>query len=92
MAEATVAGLGRLDTTSSPSPNAGSCASFRMFRMLGDIPSEYMQYFLFHDEVLTEQGGGRTRAEEVMAFLPDVLTSYPGRPTTDPRAFHGPRE
>ena len=27
----------------------------RLFRMLRHIPSEYMQYFLFHDEVLAEQ-------------------------------------
>ena len=40
----------------------------RLFRMFGRIPSEYMQYFLFHDEVLAEQRArGRTRAEEIMA-------------------------
>jgi 6-phospho-beta-glucosidase len=49
----------------------------RLFRMLGRIPSEYMQYFLFHDEVLAEQrAGGVTRAQAVMALLPDVLASY----------------
>jgi 6-phospho-beta-glucosidase len=49
----------------------------RLFRMLGRIPSEYMQYFLFHDEVLAEQRArGRTRAEEIMAMLPEVVASY----------------
>ncbi len=49
----------------------------RLFRLLGCLPSEYLQYFLCHDEVLAEQRAkGRTRAEEVMAVLPDVLESY----------------
>jgi 6-phospho-beta-glucosidase len=49
----------------------------RLFRMLGCLPSEYLQYFLCHDEVLAEQRSkGRTRAEEVMALLPEVLESY----------------
>jgi 6-phospho-beta-glucosidase len=49
----------------------------RLFRMLRCIPSEYMQYFFFHDEVLAEQRAkGVTRAEEVMAQLPSVLASY----------------
>ena len=48
-----------------------------LFRMLRCVPSEYLQYFFFHDEVLAEQrASGRTRAEEVMAVLPDVLESY----------------
>ena len=56
----------------------------RLFRMFGRIPSEYMQYFLFHDEVLTEQRArGRTRAEEIMAILPDVLTSYRAEASSD---------
>ena len=49
----------------------------RLFRVLGVVPSEYMEYFFFHDEVLAEQRAkGRTRAEEVMASLPEVLESY----------------
>lgn len=49
----------------------------RLFRVLGVVPSEYMEYFFFHDEVLAEQRAkGRTRAEEVIAILPDVLESY----------------
>lgn len=49
----------------------------RLFRILRHIPSEYLQYFFFHDEVLAEQrASGRTRAQEVMALLPDVLATY----------------
>jgi 6-phospho-beta-glucosidase len=49
----------------------------RLFRMLRRIPSEYMQYFFFHDDVLAHQrAAGRTRADEVMAMLPAVLESY----------------
>jgi 6-phospho-beta-glucosidase len=49
----------------------------RLFRMLRHIPSEYMQYFFFRDEVLAEQRAkGFTRAQEVMAQLPRVLESY----------------
>ena len=56
----------------------------RLFRMFGRIPSEYMQYFLFHDEVLAEQRArGRTRAEEIMELLPGVLTSYRAEASSD---------
>ena len=48
-----------------------------LFRELRAVPSLYMQYFRFHDEVLAEQRAkGRTRAEEVMALLPEVVASY----------------
>lgn len=49
----------------------------RLFRVLRFIPSGYMEYFFFHDEVLAEQrAAGKTRAEEVMELLPQVLESY----------------
>jgi 6-phospho-beta-glucosidase len=49
----------------------------RLFRLLRRIPSEYMQYFFFHDEVLAGQrAAGRTRADEVIAILPNVMASY----------------
>ena len=49
----------------------------RLFRLLRVIPSLYMQYFLCHEEVLGEmRAAGRTRAEEIMAILPDVVASY----------------
>ncbi|HTG48164.1 MAG TPA: glycoside hydrolase family 4 [Actinomycetota bacterium] len=48
-----------------------------LFRELRVVPSLYLQYFRFTDEVLAEQrAAGRTRAEEVMAQLPEVVASY----------------
>ena len=48
-----------------------------LFRELRFVPSLYLQYFRFHEEVLAEQRvKGRTRAEEVIAMLPDVVASY----------------
>ena len=59
------------------SPTMRTVGRLRLFRMLRYIPSEYMQYFFFHDEVLAEQRAkGITRAQEVMAQLPEVLASY----------------
>ncbi|HEY5860784.1 MAG TPA: glycoside hydrolase family 4 [Actinomycetota bacterium] len=74
----TVAVWARLDSVEPDSLDAESERRIvRLFRMLGQIPSEYMQYFLFHDEVLAEQRtAGTTRAQEVMALLPGVLASY----------------
>ncbi len=59
----------------------------RLFRVLRHIPSEYLQYFAFHDEVLAEQRtAGRTRAQEVMEQLPAVMASYREEATrADPR-------
>ena len=34
----------------------------QLFRMLHHVPSEYMQYFFFHDEVLDEQRARVARA------------------------------
>ncbi len=49
----------------------------RLFRMLRCVPSEYLQYFFFHDELVGEQrAAGRTRAQEIMAILPEVVESY----------------
>ncbi len=49
----------------------------RLFRILGCVPSEYMQYFLFHDEVLSDQRArGRTRAQDIMEIMPEVVESY----------------
>lgn len=49
----------------------------RLFRLVRHIPSAYMQYFFFHDEVVEEQRAkGMTRAQEVMAQLPGVMASY----------------
>jgi 6-phospho-beta-glucosidase len=49
----------------------------RLFRVWRRIPSEYLQYFAFHDEVLAGQrAAGRTRTQEILAELPGVLESY----------------
>jgi 6-phospho-beta-glucosidase len=49
----------------------------RLFRDLRSIPSEYLQYFAFHDDILAEQrAAGRTRAQEILAIMPSVLASY----------------
>jgi 6-phospho-beta-glucosidase len=49
----------------------------RLFRELRRIPSEYLQYFFFHDDILAEQrAAGRTRAQEILATMPSVLESY----------------
>jgi len=49
----------------------------RLFRVIRLIPSGYLEYFWFHDEVLAEmRAAGRTRAEEIMELLPQVLESY----------------
>ena len=49
----------------------------RLFRELRRIPSEYLQYFTFHDDILAEQrAAGRTRAQEIIAIMPAVLESY----------------
>ncbi|MEO8292630.1 MAG: glycoside hydrolase family 4 [Actinomycetota bacterium] len=58
-------------------PEAAQRRIVRLFRVLRHIPSEYLQYFAFHDEVLAEQrAAGRTRAQEVMEQLPGVRASY----------------
>ena len=50
----------------------------QLFRVLRNIPSEYMQYFFFHDEVLAKQrASGRTRAlRRSWRSLPEVAASY----------------
>lgn len=74
----TVAVWARLDTVALEDlRNEQERRIVRLFRMVGRIPSEYMQYFLFHDEVLAEQRvRGSTRAQDVMAMMPEVLASY----------------
>ena len=45
-------------------------------RLLGAIPSYYLRYFYFTDEVLEEQRRGGTRAEEVMRIERELLEMY----------------
>jgi len=50
----------------------------RLFRVFRLIPGAYMQYFVFHDDVVDEiRASGRTRAELILAELPAMLESYP---------------
>ena len=76
--DATEAVWDRLDTaTREEVAGNGWWRVVRLFRMLRVIPSLYMQYFLCHEEVLAEmRASGRTRAEEIMALLPAVRSSY----------------
>ena len=66
----------------------------RLFRMFGRIPSEYMQYFLFHDEVLEEQrarGNTRRRSDDGdLARRAHQLSSRGVERA--PRAVDGPRQ
>jgi 6-phospho-beta-glucosidase len=48
------------------------------------IPSEYFQYYLFKDEMLAElQGKPTTRAQDIMASVPDYWTHYREQAETD---------
>jgi 6-phospho-beta-glucosidase len=52
---------------------------------LGVIPSYYLRYFYAHDEVVAEQRGGPTRAEEVARLERELLGMY-----ADPALDHKP--
>jgi 6-phospho-beta-glucosidase len=52
---------------------------------LGMIPSYYLRYFYAHDEVVAEQRGGPTRAEEVARLERELLAMY-----ADPALDHKP--
>jgi 6-phospho-beta-glucosidase len=43
---------------------------------LGAVPSYYLRYFYFHDEVVAEQRTAPTRAAEVMAIEQELLAMY----------------
>ncbi|GAA3740599.1 6-phospho-beta-glucosidase [Leifsonia bigeumensis] len=47
-----------------------------LLRLLGNVPSYYLRYYYAHDEVLREQLGSPTRAEEVMAIEHALLEKY----------------
>ncbi len=59
-----------------------SGAPAELVRLLGAIPSYYLRYFYFTDEVLEEQRRGGTRAEEVMRIERELLEMY-GDPALD---------
>jgi 6-phospho-beta-glucosidase len=47
-----------------------------LIQLLRMVPSYYLHYFYMTDEVLKEQLGGRSRAEEVMEIERDLLEMY----------------
>ncbi len=48
----------------------------QLIQLLRMVPSYYLHYFYMTDEVLKEQLGGRTRAEEVMEIERELLEMY----------------
>lgn len=51
---------------------------------MGSIPSEYFQYYLFKDQVLAElQAKPTTRAQDIMAAVPDYWAHYRQQAETD---------
>jgi 6-phospho-beta-glucosidase len=52
---------------------------------LGVVPSYYLRYFYAHDEVVAEQGGRPTRAEQVAGLERELLEMY-----ADPALDHKP--
>jgi len=51
--------------------------TLRIFKETGMLPSPYLQYYYFTDEILSYQiGSGKTRALEVMAMEKEILEEY----------------
>lgn len=63
--------------------------------VMGSIPADYFQYYYFKDEVLAElQAKPTTRAQDIMAAVPDYWTHYHEQaesdaPALDPRRSRG---
>jgi 6-phospho-beta-glucosidase len=63
--------------------------------MMGTLPAEYFQYYYFKDEVLAElQAKPTTRAQDIMAAVPDYWQHYREQaaldaPSLDPRRSRG---
>jgi 6-phospho-beta-glucosidase len=47
-----------------------------VIRELGAVPSYYLRYFYAHDDVVAEERGRPTRAEQVAALEAELLTMY----------------
>jgi 6-phospho-beta-glucosidase len=51
--------------------------AFQIALALGSIPSEYMQYYFFTDEVLSElRAKPTTRAQDILGWVPDYWAHY----------------
>jgi len=67
----------------------------RLAALMGSIPASYFQYYYFKDEVLAElRGRATTRAEDILARVPDSWQHYreqadSAEPTLDPRRARG---
>lgn len=49
----------------------------RMFPLFGMVANNYVKYYVMHDEMLAAQReSGMTRAQQIMAELPDIMASY----------------
>jgi len=49
----------------------------RLFKIYGLIPSPYLRYYYYHQEMVAEaRAAPMTRAEEIMGQLPDILAYY----------------
>src|SRR5947199_94308 len=63
--------------------------------MMGSLPADYFQYYYFKDEVLAElQAKTTTRAQDIMAAVPDYWRHYQEQagcdvPELDPRRSRG---
>jgi len=51
--------------------------TLRIFKETGMLPSPYLQYYWFTDEILEQQiRSGRTRAQEVIQMEQEILAEY----------------
>jgi len=56
----------------------------RLAAMMESIPSGYLRYFYFHDEILAElRAKGTTRAEDIMSWVPDYWAHYAEQAESD---------
>ncbi|GAC1432808.1 MAG: 6-phospho-beta-glucosidase [Chloroflexota bacterium] len=77
---------------------AASVHDVRLLKLattMGSLPASYFQYYYFKDEVLAElQAKTTTRAEDILAAVPDYWAHYreqaaAGAPELDPRRSRG---
>lgn len=65
------------ETLRDPKARAELTNTLRIFGDTGLLPSPYLQYYYFTQEIIREQRGlGRTRAQEVMQLEKDLLREY----------------
>lgn len=58
-------------------PDSKSWSVIRLFKLYGFIANRYLRYYYFHDEMLEEaRQAPLSRAEEILASLPEIFASY----------------